>query len=307
MKGKKRLLAIGGSLALILAIFGGLWFWRSVGSQPPPSISKERKMSQYRRILAVSPALQEIVLALAPPEQIVAVSASSKNSPIPEVAQAARAVAGEVSERPSTEEMLALDPDIVLMPVVFSRAQADLLADMKVNVVPLGIPNSYEELKARIMLIADALGLSDKGRALTTTMDQKIAMVHEKNQRIRRPKLVIAYSLNGAFGRKNGSFDNICKEAGAVNGGGVLNLKQGEHLSKEQVVALNPDVILCGRAIEGSALHQEILRDPAFQEVKAVKNHRVILVEDRYLSSVTQSFADAVEAVSRIVYPEVWE
>lgn len=307
MKGKKRLLAIGGSLALILAIFGGLWFWRSVGSQPPPLLRKEREMSQYRRILAVSPALQEIVLALAPPEQIVAVSASSKNSPIPEVAQAARQVAGEVSERPSTEELLALDPDIVLMPVVFSRAQADLLADMKVNVVPLGIPNSYEELKARIMLIADALGLSDKGRALTATMDQKIAMVHEKNQRIRRPKLVIAYSLNGAFGRKNGSFDNICKEAGAVNGGGVLNLKQGEHLSKEQVVALNPDVILCGRAIEDSALHQEILRDPAFQEVKAVKNHRVVLVEDRYLSSVTQSFADAVEAVSRIVYPEVWE
>ncbi|MGP1470500.1 MAG: ABC transporter substrate-binding protein [Schwartzia sp. (in: firmicutes)] len=186
MNGKKRLLAIGGSLALILGIFGGLWFWRSVGSQPLPLLRKEREMSQYRRILAVSPALQEIVLALAPPEQIVAVSASSKNSPIPEVAQAARQVAGEVSERPSTEELLALDPDIVLMPVVFSRAQADLLADMKVNVVPLGIPNSYEELKARIMLIADALGLSDKGRTLTATMDQKIAMVNEKNHRMFR-------------------------------------------------------------------------------------------------------------------------
>ena len=48
-----------------------------------------------------------------------------------------------------------------------------------------------------------------------------------------------------------------------------------------------------------------LIRD--HQTIKAVKNHRVLLVEDRYISSVTQSFVDAVEAVSQLVYPELWD
>lgn len=48
-----------------------------------------------------------------------------------------------------------------------------------------------------------------------------------------------------------------------------------------------------------------LIRD--HQPIKAVKNHRVLLVEDRYISSVTQSFVDAVEAVSQLVYLELWD
>lgn len=304
---KKILLLISCLLALGIIVYGDTRLGQFFINHQATSVTSQTKLPQYRRILAISPALQEIVLALAEPEQIVAVSPSSKNSPIPEVAQAAQKINGQISERPGTEEIVALHPDIVLLPIVFSRDQAGILADMNVNVLPLGIPNGYQELKARLLLIAEKLGLPEKGRALTDQMDKKLARIKEKNKAIQTPKLVIAYSVNGAFGRKNGSFDNICREAGAVNGGGVVNLKQGEHLSKEQVVELDPDVILCARSIQDSKIHQDILRDPAFQTIKAVKNHRVLLVEDRYISSVTQSFVDAVEAVSQLVYPELWD
>ncbi|MFC2468645.1 MAG: ABC transporter substrate-binding protein [Negativicutes bacterium] len=304
---KKGFIVISCFLALVIAVCGATWLSHFFIQQQTTSVTSRNTSLKYRRILAISPALQEIVMALAQPEQIVAVSPSSKNSPIPEIAQGARKVKGEVSEHPSTEEIVALRPDIILIPVVFSREQADILTDMKLNVVSLGVPNSYSELKDRILRIAEKLGLSEKGRELTGRMDQKLALIQEKNKAIQTPKLVIAYSVNGAFGRKNGSFDNICREAGAINGGGVVNLKRGEHLSKEQVIQLDPDVILCARSLKDSKLHQDILYDPAFQNIKAVKNHQVFLIEDRHLSSVTQSFVDAVEAVSRLVYPELWE
>lgn len=304
---KKGFIVISCFLALVIAVCGATWLSHFFIQQQTTSVTSRNTSLKYRRILAISPALQEIVMALAQPEQIVAVSPSSKNSPIPEIAQGARKVKGEVSEHPSTEEIVALRPDIVLIPVVFSREQADILTGMKLNVVSLGVPDSYSELKGRILLIAEKLGLSEKGRELTGRMDQKLALIQEKNKAIQTPKLVIAYSINGAFGRKNGSFDNICREAGAVNGGGVVNLKRGEHLSKEQVIQLDPDVILCAHSLKDSKLHQDILYDPAFQNIKAVKNHQVFLIEDRHLSSVTQSFVEAVEAVSRLVYPELWE
>lgn len=304
---KKGFIIISCFLTLVIAVCGVTWLSHLFIQNQTTSVTSRNTSLKYRRILAISPALQEIVMALAQPEQIVAVSPSSKNSPIPEIAQAAQKVKREVSEHPSTEEIVSLQPDIVLIPVVFSRDQADILTDMKLNVVPLGIPNGYEELKARILLIAETLGLPGKGRELTGKMDQKLALIQEKNKGIQKPKLVIAYSINGAFGRKNGSFDNICKKAGAINGGGVVNLKQGEHLSKEQVVQLDPDVILCALSLQDSKIHQDILHDPAFQNIKAVKNRQVFLIEDRHLSSVTQSFVDAVEAVSQLVYPELWE
>lgn len=304
---KKRFMLLSGLLAIVVALGGYTWCGRFFAQQEIASIPRQSAPPEYRRILAISPALQEIVIALARPEHIVAVSSSSRNSPIPEVAQAAKQIQGQVSEQPSTEEMIALRPDIILLPVVFSRAQADILTDMHFTVVPLGVPNSYQELKERILRIAATLRLAEKGQEVVRNMDQKMARIHEKNKAIQTPKLVIAYSINGAFGRKNGSFDNICREAGAINGGGVVNLQRGEHLSKEQVVQLDPDVILCALSIKDSKIHQDILHDPAFQNIKAVRNHRVFLVEDRHISSVTQSFVDAVEAVSRLVYPELWE
>jgi iron complex transport system substrate-binding protein len=71
----------------------------------------------------------------------------------------------------------------------------------------------------------------------------------------------------GAFGRTHGSFDNICREARVVNGAGLLNLKKGEHLSKEQIVSLNPDVIICSQSSEKSDMYHRVLNDPAFKEI----------------------------------------
>ena len=49
---------------------------------------------------------------------------------------------------------------------------------------------------------------------------------------------------------------------------------------------------------------KEILEDPALQQIKAVKSKAVLVAEDRYMSSSTQYFVDAVDYISKLVYPE---
>lgn len=267
-------------------------------------ISVTTKQEKYSRVLAISPALEEIALALLEPENIIAVTDYSRSSPNKLIAAKANKVKNTIAEKPSTETIIALKPDIVLIPIVFTKAQADTLADCGVHVLPLDVPEGYEAIKQRISFIAKELCVETQGRQLTEAMDKHMNEIKERLEKVESPKVVAGYSINGVFGRKNGSFDNICKEAKAINGAGLFGLQRGEYLSKEQIIKLDPDVIICSASSVKSELYKEVLEDPAFKEIKAVKNSRVVIAEDRYMSSSTQYFVEAVDHLSKLIYPE---
>ena len=261
-------------------------------------------MIRYHRIIAATPAMEEIVLGLVKPEQMAAVSDYSRKSKFPEIAAKAKRVKGVISTKPSTESIIAQKPDIVLLPVVFGKTQAATLRDCGLHVVPLDVPEGYENIKKRIQFIADQLGESENGRRMTTRMDEKINQVRTAVKNLPAKKIAVGYAVNGAFGRKNGAFDNICKEAGVLNGAGLLNMKRGEQLSKEQILELNPDVIICSADATNSKMWQEVLQDPSFKNLKAIRNKNVFTLEERYMNSTTQFFAESVEMMAKTVYPE---
>ena len=263
-----------------------------------------QKTVRYHRILAATPAMEEIVLGLVEPEQVVAVSRYSRLSKFPEIAEKARKVKGEIADKPSTESILAQKPDVVLLPVVFGRTQADTLRDCGLHVVPLEVPEGYENIKKRIQFVADQLGESENGKKLTARMDAKVNAVRRAVKDVPVKKIAVGYAINGVFGRKNGAFDNICKEAGVVNGAGLANMKRGEQLSKEQIIRLDPDVIICSADAVDSKMWQEVLQDPSFKNIKAIKHKKVFTLEERYMYSTTQYFAEAVEMMAKTVYPE---
>jgi iron complex transport system substrate-binding protein len=116
--------------------------------------------------------------------------------------------------------------------------------------------------------------------------------------------LAVGYTIHGVFGRKNGAFDNICTEAGVVNGAADYIQHRGNQLSKEQILKIDPDVIICSVDAVDSKMLQEILHDPSFQDLKAIKNKKVFSIEERYMYNTTQYFADAVEVLAKTMYPE---
>lgn len=52
---------------------------------------------------------------------------------------------------------------------------------------------------------------------------------------------------------------------------------------------------------------KELMQNPAYQDVKAVKNNQFIFFSERYKYVMSQHVTDSVEAVARAVYPELWE
>lgn len=67
---------------------------------------------------------------------------------------------------------------------------------------------------------------------------------------------------------------------------------------------------LCGKRGKGddeNEFKKELMQNPAYQDVKAVKNNQFIFFSERYKYVMSQHVTDSVEAVARAVYPELWE
>ena len=114
------------------------------------------------------------------------------------------------------------------------------------------------------------------------------------------------------MGYRDGLIDHMLRLAHIRNGAvlGGLNVR-GQTLSKEQVVAVNPDVFLLptwnyDKKQDVEAYAAQIASDPAYRTVKAVQSHRLLFVSNRYRYVASQYLPEAVEAFARAVYPELF-
>ena len=127
-----------------------------------------------------------------------------------------------------------------------------------------------------------------------------------------KEKIVMAFSFIGAIGRKDNLLDDIFQYAHVRNGAAEAGLDQGSNsLSKERIIAINPDVFLLptwnfdsNNDVQKYA--EQVAADPAFKNIKAVKNKRLEFVSDRYRYVASQHVADSIEAVAKAVYPELF-
>ena len=262
---------------------------------------------EFKRILPISPSVEEIILGLAEPENIVAITSYQKETTNPILKEKVIKIKNIISPHPSTEEIMSYNPDCIIMPILFNKEQADTLEEMGFHVVRLDLPEGYDQIKERVLHISKKLHMEEKGNQLIMDMDKRMKKIKSHLKNIEKKKIVVGYSPLGAFGRKGGAFDHICIEAGVINAGHIVNLKRGDHITKEQIIKINPDVIIYSASSVNATGVDDVKNDPAFSAVKAVKNNQILVLEDRYMSSVTQYFVDSVEIIARNVYPEAFE
>lgn len=262
---------------------------------------------EFKRILPISPSVEEIILGLAEPENIVAITSYQKETTNPILKEKVGKIKNIISPHPSTEEIMSYNPDCIIMPILFNKEQADTLEEMGFHVVRLDLPEGYDQIKERILHISKELHMEEKGNQLIMDMDKRMKKIKSHLKNIKEKKIVVGYSPLGAFGRKGGAFDHICIGAGVINAGHIVNLKRGDHITKEQIIKINPDVIIYSASSVNATGVDDVKNDPAFSAVKAVKNNQILVLEDRYMSSVTQYFVDSVEIIARNVYPEAFE
>lgn len=266
-----------------------------------------------QRIVSLTYGTDEILLAVAGEQRIAAFSRWAGEPGITFITKEEADRVGKLHSLAS-EEILRHRPDLIVASVATAPELVKTLEQMNVPVYLAGSPDTYGEMKAKVAGVAAAVGEPERGRAVTDRMDRNMAALEQRLSCLpkERERTAVAFNFVGAMGYRDGLIDHMLRLAHIRNGAvlGGLNAR-GQTLSKEQVVAVNPDAFLLptwnyDKRQDVEAYAAQIASDPAYRTVKAVQSHRLLFVSDRYRYVASQYLPEAVEAFARAVYPELF-
>ena len=217
----------------------------------------------------------------------------------------------------SLENILKLEPDLVVASIATSNELVQSLEHMGIKVYIARSPHNYQEMCAKIVNLAEAVGEKAKGEALVSKMNERMQALEQRLSKLpdSKRKVAVAFNFTSAMGRRGDLLDNMMTMAHVINGAAAVTPPISEHgsvvISKEMVVGINPDVFLLPtwnfnnkQDIKGYA--PAVKNDPAYRNVKAVKNDQIKFVSDKYRYVASQHVVEAIEAIAKAIYPELF-
>ena len=266
------------------------------------------------RIVSLTYGTDEILTALLSPGRIAAYSKYAGDDGISfltkdEVSRVGRTVDME------PEHILALAPDLVIASTSTPMQTVEVLTHSGIPVYVSGIPTTVEEMKEKVRGVAKAVHEEEKGEAMVSDMESKLAALASKLSAVSpdKERVALGMSFRGILGKKGTLFSDVLRLAHVKDGAAVYEVPKGAdaYLSLEILPKINPDVILLPtwRVKAGDdtkAFEEGLLLNPALREVRAVKERRLVPFSEKYKYVMSQHVVDAVEAAARAVYPEVF-
>ena len=267
-----------------------------------------------RRIYATTLSLEEILTDLVPLERIAAISEPAADPKISLIADKAAQISLKLPQKVSAEQILAIKPDLVIVQENSNTAFIKTLKDSGLKVYITKVPTTLNMVRQRIINLSVAVNEKQQGNRIIDELDHKTKFVKDAigTMSAEEKKILMGYSLLGVFGSAEGLFNDICINAGVTNGAALAGLVRGEHLSKEKILEVDPDVLMFSdysSTQEGDTVlfRKEVLSDPALQSIKAIKNNNIIIIKDRYRYAASQYIGDGILDIAKKTYPEYFK
>ena len=224
-----------------------------------------------KRIVSLNLCIDQILLDLVPSERIGGVSFLAADPSMSLVAEEAKALP---SVRGSAEEILALDPDLVLAGEYTTAATVDLLRRLgqRVEIVPMA--TSFAQIRDVVLLMGQLTGEEQRAQTLITDFDTRLAEVKARavvRSEAPRPRAV-AMQVNSLASGEGSLINEVLGEAGFDNVARYAKLGPAGRLPLETLISDPPEVIV--RANDASDFRTVLgdnLRHPAFRALEATR------------------------------------
>lgn len=171
------------------------------------------------------------------------------------------------------EACIALDPDLVILPKQL-RDNAEIMAELGIPVM-LVSPESHQALVDMIALIGEASGAQANASKLISYYNDELAEISLLTKNIdKRPTVYMGG--NSAYltaAPKDMYQATLIDAAGGINAAAEIDGDKWTDVSYEQIVAMNPDVIVIPP--EAGYFKEDILGDPQLAGVTAIMKVKV--------------------------------
>ena len=200
----------------------------SAGAADPPP----------RRIVSFNLCADQLVLALADPEQIAGLSRFASDPGLSVMAERAAAFP-KLDQR--SEATVALQPDLVLVGPTDRSSIRRVLAGLGLHVEEVGLVKDVAQARAQVRALAIRLGHPDRGEALVAAIDTAQARLRAAAGRGTRTALVV--ERRGYTAGPESLIVNLLREAGLTLPRGAPG-GLGGFVPLEQLLMLRPDVLV---------------------------------------------------------------
>jgi iron complex transport system substrate-binding protein len=247
------------------------------------------------RIVSLNVCTDQLLLSLADRERIVSLTFLAADPSASAMAKAAR---GFPVNRGRAEEVLALDPDLVLAGSTAATPTVQLLKRLGHRVVVVPLATTLAHIPRNIRAVAKAIGEDKRGERLVTRFENDLRRITSGPRKEPHPR-VILLGPGGVSSGAGSLAGAVMEAAGWANAGKALGLAGVGRIPLETALASRARlVILSSLTEEHPSLAAAYLGHPAL--TRAFKGRTVIRMYHHRWACGTPQVLGAVRRLARI-------
>lgn len=241
----------------------------------PPAAAEPASVPQ--RVVTLNLCADQLVVQLVDRSRIAAVTwlaLDPVSSAVAEEAATLRTTYG------TAEEVVRLHPDLVIAGRFTTRATVALLKRFGYRVMEIDTPESFEQIEAQVLQVADALGVQASGARVVADMRARLARIRAATDADARARGAAAapraaiFGSNGVTQGRGTLMDDVIRASGLRNLAAEIGVRGFGQLSLERLVLARPDVIvLPGLGNRPLSVGQQLLVHPALASTRARTVH----------------------------------
>lgn len=203
----------------------------------------EIPLDNYTRILSGSLVTDHVLSELCEPDRVVGFTRyGAQGSPV------RHRLSGKphVDARAPVERVLELKPQLMIVNNVVDPGRVARLRELGVRVFDLGHMRGLRTLLPNIRAIGWLIGAPERAEAYARSLDERLDRIATGVPEDGRPGAIYLaiYADHLYGGAGDTSYHDVIEHAGLRELGGRAGLDGWPQLSSEQILALNPDVLL---------------------------------------------------------------
>ncbi|GAB6149878.1 MULTISPECIES: ABC transporter substrate-binding protein [Clostridium] len=251
------------------------------------------------RIVSIAPNITETIFALGKGNKLVG---RTDYCDYPKEVNNITAI-GSLTE-PNIEKIVELKPDVVIASTHFKKDVLTKLEKMNIKVVVLYGPETFDGVYDTISKVAEVINAKSEADKLVSDMKNKVSSINYKIKDKNKPKVyyVVSYGKMGDFTSGGDTFiGNMIEMAGGNNAASDV---KGWKYSVEKLVEKNPDIIICSKYFDAK---KGIQQTPGYKDLKAVKDGKLIEIDNNLLDRQGPRVVDGLESLAKIIHPEAFK
>ena len=262
--------------------------------------------TKIEKIISTAPSNTEVLMALGLGDKLVAIDKYSTdiegiNTELPQIDFL----------NPDAETIIGLEPDIVIASGHNKTGSVEdpfkAISEAGIPVVYIPSSDSIDGIYKDIEFIADVVNERSKGEEIVDDMKAQVEEIKAIGDTITDKKSVY-FEISPApylssFG-KSTFLNEMIEIIGAKN---IFENEEGWiSPTAEAIIDANPDVIITNAGYMENPTEEIKSRD-AWENINAIKNNEVYLVDQNASSRPSQNVIKALEQMAKAVYPEHYE